>query len=157
MATLTATRAAAAFPTFKTHGSGIQQVAYGSYDFAANPSAADIVKLCKLPAGAVVLGGFMRLEDIDSNATETVDIDIGWAANGAEAVDADGFGNFGVRTGDAVTDYLPEGGSLLPLHGVLKDGFVTFTKETTIQATVVATCATFAAGTISVVVWYVVP
>jgi hypothetical protein len=161
MATLTATRASSTLGVFQPMGSGAVAAAYGSYDFAANPTAADIVQLCRVPAGAVILGGWMRLEDIDSNATETVDIDIGWAANGGsgtyDAVDADGLGNFGVRTGDAVTDYLPEGGSLLPLHGLLKDGFITFTRETLIQATVVAASATFAAGTLSVVVLYVKP
>lgn len=157
MATITGTRAAATFPAFKALGAGIVCAAYGSYDFASNPTIADIVELCKLPAGAVVLGGFARLEDIDSNATETLDVDIGWAANGAVVADPDGFGNFGVRTGDAVTDYLPEGGALLQLHGTIKDGFPTFTRDTVVTATVVAAAATFAAGTISVVVWYVNP
>lgn len=157
MATITGTRAAASFPAFKALGAGIVCAAYGSYDFAVNPTIADVIELAKIPAGAVVLGGFMRLEDIDSNASETIDIDIGWAANGAVAADADGFGNFGVRTGDAVTDYLPEGGTLLPLNGTLKDGFPTFTRDTVVTATVVAAAATFAAGTLSVVVWYVNP
>jgi hypothetical protein len=157
MATLTATRAASAFPAFKASGAGILCAAYGSYDLTANPSAGDIIQLCKLPPGAVVLGGFMRMEDLDTNVTPTIDIDVGWAANGAEAADSDGFGNFGVLNGGAVTNYLPEGGALVPLHGTLKDGVVTFTEETTIQATVVAAAATFAAGTVSVVVHYVVP
>jgi len=157
MATLTGTRAASTFPAFQAVGAGICCAAYGSYDFAVNPTIADIVELCKLPAGAVVLGGFVRIEDIDTNANETLDIDIGYAANGAVAADPDAFGNFGVRTGDAVTDVLPEGGTLLNLHGTLKDGFVTLTKDTIVTATVVAAAATFAAGTISVVVWYVNP
>lgn len=157
MATITGTRAAASFPAYKALGAGTVCAAYGSYDFAANPTVADIIELSKLPAGAVVIGGWFRMEDIDSNATETVDIDIGWAANGAVAADPDGFGNFGVRTGDAVTDYLPEGGTLLPLNGTLKDGFVSFTRDTVVTATVVAAAATFAAGTISVVVLYVNP
>lgn len=161
MATLTATRAAADFPVYKGSGSGDLCVAYGHYDFAANPTAADIVKLCKVPAGAVCLLGWFRMEDIDTNATETIDIDIGWAANGGtttpDSADPDGFGNFGARSGDAVTDYLPEGGTLLPLNGTLKDGPVVFTRETTIQAVVNTASATFAAGTITVTVLYVVP
>lgn len=151
MATTTATRAADTFPVFQGVGSGFLQVAYGSYDMSANPTAADVLELCKLPAGAVVLGGFLRMEDLDSNATETIDIDVGTAA------DSDAFGNFGVQTGDAVTGYLPEGGVLLPLHGTLKDGPVTVTAETTVQLTWVAEAATFAAGTVTLVVFYVVP
>lgn len=161
MATVAGSRASSTLPVFKPSGNGALGVAYGSYDFAANPSAADIVQLCRVPAGAVVVGGFVRIEDIDAHATATFDCDIGWAANGgsgtSDAADPDGFGNLGVHNGTAVTNYLPEGGTILPLNGTLKDGFVTFTRETLIQATVVATCATFAAGTISVVVFYVVP
>lgn len=151
MATTTKARAAASYPAYKNLGAGNLCVAYGSHDFAANPTIADIIELCKVPPGAVILDGFMRLEDIDSNATETLDIDIGTAA------DPDAFGNFGVRTGDAVTDYLPEGGARLPLHGTLKDGPVEVSAETVIQATVVAAAATFAAGTMTVVVYYVTP
>lgn len=155
MATLIATRAASTFPVFKALGAGIVCAAYGSYDLAANPTAADIINFCKLPAGATVIGGWFRLEDVDTNEAEEVDIDIGYAANGDVNADPDGFGNFGVLNGDAVTNYLPEGGTLLPLHGVLKDGFVTFTKETTITGTVNVDALTFAAGTASVVVLYV--
>lgn len=157
MATTTTSRAASTFPAFKALGAGIVCAAYGSHDFAANPTAADIIELCKLPAGAVVLGGWYRAEDIDSNATEEVDIDVGYAANGAVVADPDAFGNFGVQNGDAVTNYLPEGGTLFPLHGVLKDGFLAFTRETTVTATVNVDAATFAAGTISVVILYVNP
>lgn len=151
MATITATRAASTFPVFKGEGSGALCAAYGTYDMAANPTANDILELCRVPAGAVILGGWLRMEDLDSNATETIDIDVGTPA------DPDAFGNFGVRTGDAVTDYLPEGGVLLPLHGTLKDGPVTTTAETIIQATWIAAAATFAAGTVQVVVLYVCP
>lgn len=155
MATLTATRADARFPVFQALGAGVVCAAFGSYDLSANPTAADIIEFCKLPAGATVIGGWFRMEDIDSNATEEVDIDIGFAANGDVSADPDGFGNFGVLNGDAVTNYLPEGGTLLPLHGTLKDGFVTFTKQTTVTGVVNVDAATFAAGTLSVVVLYV--
>lgn len=151
MATLTATRAAANFPVSSFSGAGVLQVAYGSYDMAANPTANDVLLLCKVPANATILGGWVRMEDLDSNATETLDFDVGTSA------DPDAFGNFGVQNGDAVTNYLPEGGILLPLHGTLKDGFVSTTAETTIQLTWIAVAATFAAGTVSVVVQYVVP
>lgn len=151
MATLTATRAEAGFPVSSFVGAGVLQAAYGSYDMSANPTANDILEICKVPAGAVILDGFVRMEDLDSNATETLDFDVGTAD------DADAFGNFGVQNGDAVTGYLPEGGIRLPLHGTLKDGPVTITEETTIQVTWIAVAATFAAGTVTVVVYYVVP
>lgn len=149
MATLTATRAASTFPASLYAGAGVLQAAYGSYDMSANPTANDVLELCKVPAGAVILDGFIRMEDLDSNATETLDFDVGTSA------DADAFGNFGVNPGDAVTGYLPEGGIRLPLHGTLKDGPVSVTSETTIQLTWIAAAATFAAGTVTCVVYYV--
>lgn len=149
MATLTATRAASGFPASLYMGAGVLQAAYGSYDMSANPTANDILEICKVPGGSVILGGWLRVEDLDSNATETIDIDVGTSA------DADAFGNFGVQNGDAVTNYLPEGGVLLPLHGTLKDGPVTVSSDTTIQVTWIAAAATFAAGTVTVVVLYV--
>lgn len=151
MATTTGTRAAATFPAYKGLGAGNLCAAYGSHDFGANPTIADVIEVCKVPAGAVILGGYLRLEDIDSNATETLDLDVGTSA------DPDAFLNGGVRTGDAVTDYLPEGGALIPFHATLKDGVVSATLDTVIQITVVAAAATFAAGTATVVVHYVCP
>jgi hypothetical protein len=149
MATFTADRAAAAFPV---------HAAYGVYNVTAEPAPDDIYKMCKVPAGAVVIGGFLRHPDIDTNATETMDLDVGWAANGTDAADPDGFGNFGVQTGDAVVGYLPEGGVLLPLNGVLASaGPKTFAAETTITVTCVDDPATFAAGYVTVVVFYIVP
>lgn len=156
MTTFTATRAASTFPAFKASGAGILCAAYGSYDIGTEPVPADIYEMCRVPAGATVIGGWLRHEDIDTDATETMDLDVGWLANGDEAADADGFGNFGVQTGDAVTAYLPEGGVLLPLHGVLATaGPKTFNRETVIAITCVDDPATFTAGTVTVVVLYV--
>lgn len=161
MATITATRAASTFPVYQGVGAGNLCAAYGHYDFAVNPTVADIIRLCKLPAGAVVLDGFMRIEDIDTNGSPTLDIDLGWASNGGtgtfDAADPDGFGNFGVLNGTAVTNYTPEGGSRLPLGNNALNGPVAFTRETTVQAVVNAAAATFAAGTIYTVIYYIVP
>lgn len=162
--TLTATRAAADFPVFKATGSGVVCAAYGSYAVAANTEAGDIFKMCKLPAGAVVLGGMLYGADLDTNATETIDLDVGWPANGGsgtyDAADSDGLGNFGVITGDAFAtgNVSNVTGVSYPLAGLLATGVLpAFTKETTIQVLANAAAATFAAGTISVVVYYVVP
>ena len=157
MATLTGSRAAADFPVFQPQGTGINGVAYGSYTFSANPTAGDIIQLCRLPAGAVVLGGWLRSGDIDTNGTPTIDVDVGWAANGVEAADPDGLGNFGTLNGTAVANYLPEGGILVPLNGTLIAGPVAFSAETVIQAVVNTAAATFAAATFTVVVFYTTP
>jgi hypothetical protein len=130
--------------------------AYGEINVTANPAPSDIYELVRLPAGATVIGGYFYIDDLDTG-TETLDIDLGWAGNGAEALDADGFGNNGVLDGDAVAGIKPEVGSWRPLGGVLfTTGPQTFTRETIIQATCVATAATFAAGKMWVKIDYVV-
>jgi hypothetical protein len=159
MATLTAARAASTFPVSAFAGAGVLQAAYGTYTLAANPSAADIVQFCRLPAGATVIGGYLRGEDIDTG-TEALDIDIGWPANGGTGVgataDPDGFGNFGVITGDAVTEWKPEASIFMPLNGTLKSGPVSFDAETIIQGVVNAPANAGGTGVLWVVVFYVV-
>ena len=153
MATLSATRADG---DFQNQG-GEFRVAWGTYDLTANPTAADIIQLCRIPGGATVVGGYFSAEDIDSNATEELNIDLGWAANGVDDADPDGFGNFGVITGDAVAGYVIAG-TIFPLQGkVLTDGPVTFGAETVVQAVVNVDAATFAAGRLTAVVYYHTP
>lgn len=158
MATLTAARAAANFPVGGFAGAGVLNVAYGSYTLAANPTAADIIKFCKVPAGATVIGGWLRGEDIDTG-TEALDIDIGWAANGGTGVgataDPDGFGNFGVITGDVVTELKPEASIFLPLNGTLKSGPVSFDAETSIQGVVNVAANAGGTGVLWLTVLYV--
>ena len=157
MATFTAARAAADFAVFSSHESGLACVAMGTINVAANPAASDVYPMCKVPAGATVTGGTFTVADIDTNATETLDLNVGWLVNADESADDDGFGNFGVLNGDAVTNYKPEVGSILPLGGVIiTAGPKTFTAETTIAVTAVATAATFTAGQMTLVVNYFV-
>ena len=150
MATLTATRAVDGFQ----QGGGEFRAAWGTYDLTANPTAADIIQLCRIPSGATVVGGYLSAEDIDAHATEELNIDLGWAANGVDDADSDGFGDFGVVTGDAVAGY-SIAGTIFPLQGkVLTDGPITFGAETVVQAVVNVDAATFAAGRLTAVVYY---
>lgn len=157
MATFTATRAASTFPVTAVTG-GALNVAWGTIEVAANPVAADVYEMCRVPAGAVVVGGYIYSDDLDTNATETLDLDIGWLSNGTDAADPDGFGNLGVQGTDTVAGIKPESGYQYPFGGVLiTEGPKTLVAETVIAVTTVATAATFAAGTLSVVVHYYVP
>lgn len=161
MTTFTGTRAIYGTPAAGVGDGGSLKVAWGTIDVAVNPVAADIYEMCRVPAGATIMGGYFRGDRLDTNATETLDIDIGWAANGGtgtyDGVDADGLGNLGVLTGDAFA--LGNVANVVsynyPLNGLLNTGvFPTFTQETVIQLTCVATAATFAAGTLAVVIEY---
>lgn len=158
MTTFTATRAASTFPAFQASGSGVLCAAYGTIEVTANPVANDVYEMCRIPAGAVIVGGRIYSDDLDTNATETLDLDVGWLANGVEAADPDGLGNLGVFTTDTVAGVKPESGYNFAFGGkLITDGPHAFSAETVIAVTCVATAATFAAGTLSVVVYYVVP
>lgn len=152
--TLTSDRAGATFPVFRALGAGIVCAAYGTYDIAANVEDGDIFEMCKLPKGSTVIGGYLMGEDLDTG-TETLDMDIGWAANDDEVAVPDGFGNLGVLTGD-VSVHLPVAGLYIPLQGVLQaDGPKSFTAETTIQIEANAAANIGGTGRITLVVFYV--
>lgn len=162
MTDITTTRGASTFPVYKPQGAGNLAAAYGTYTWAAALETGT-VSLCRLPAGAVVIGGWIMGDDLDTG-TEALDFDIGWAANGVEAVDTDGFGNFGVVTGDAFA-----AGNLSVAAGInywlpavtgckLADtGPVSFTNETVITMTINAAANAGGTGTITVVLLYLVP
>lgn len=163
--TLTAARGVPNFPTAAFAGAGVLQVAYGTYDIAANVEAGDIFEMCWLPGGAVVVGGFIHAGILDSNAgAETLDMDLGWAANGGsgtyDGVDLDGFGNFGVWKGDAFAtgNINREATNQFSIGGAaLVDGKLPFfTKRTKVQIYANAAAATFAAKSVSVAIFYVI-
>ncbi len=154
--TLTADRAAATFPVFKPQGAGVVAFAYGVYEIAANVEDGDIFEMCRVPAGAVVIDGFVRADDLDTG-TEALDMDVGWAANGTDTADPDGFGNLGVWTGDAVAGIKPEVQIYYPFNGVLKDGPKTFAAETVIQVEANVAANAGGTGTLYVGVYYLVP
>lgn len=157
MATFTATRAAANFPVTKP-SAGSLGVAWGTIEVAANPVQNDVYQMCRVPKGAIVVGGYIYSDDLDTNATETLDLDVGYAANGTDTADPDAFGNLGVMGTDTVAGIKVESGYQYPFGGVLiTDGPKQLNAETIITVTCNATAATFAAGTLSVVVYYQVP
>lgn len=152
--TVTADRAAANFPVAAGGVAGDAKVAWGTYDIAAATADGDIIKLCRVPRGGTVLGGWLIGEDIDTG-TETWDADLGWAANGDEAADPDGFGNFGVMSGDAVDGN--EVGIFRHMGGVLRtDGPKTFGAETVLQLEVNAAANAGATGRVTLIVFYTV-
>lgn len=158
MATFTSTQVSSGRAHHPQIGDPGVITAYGQIEVEANPADGDIYELVKVPSGATVLGGYLYADDLDTDVTaETLDMDIGWAANGVDAADPDGLGNLGVWTGDAITGIKPEVGNYFVLGGVLfTAGPKTFSAETTIQVEANAAAATFAAGKMWVVVHYVI-
>lgn len=145
-------RAKAAFPVAHYAGGGVVQAAYGEFTLTETPEVGDVYALCKLPGGALVMGGYLFATDIDTG-TETLDIDLGWEANGTEAADPDGFINSGVLTGDAITDLLAAGQVYRPIAIPGQ----TFSAITTVVATVNAVAAAGGTGRVGCVVYYQCP
>ncbi len=155
--TFTSKRAKTGFPASSLGMGGSLKIASGSINITANPTAGDIYEFCKVPAGAVVTGGYILGPDLDTNATETLDMDIGWKATADEITDTDGFGNLGVWTGDVTADLKPVVGIRYPLQGVLLTaGPKLFTAEAVIQAYCNVTAATGGTGIVTMVVEYFV-
>lgn len=157
MATFTSVQAAATYPVAKPSTAGVLMCAYGTIEVTANPVANDIYQMLRLPKGAIIQGGVITSDDLDTNATETLDLDIGWAGNGVDTADPDGLGNLGVMGTDTVAGIKPEAGYNYPIGGTfITDPPLAFGAETIIQITCVATAATFAAGTLSLRIYYTV-
>jgi hypothetical protein len=136
-------------------GGGVLNVNYATYNFLVNPTAADVVKMFKLPARSTVIGGYIYAPDLDTGS-DALDIDVGWAANGTELADPDGFGNMGVLNGAAITNLKPETGIWRPLGGVLfTTGPQFFTNETDIQLVVIAPANAGGTGRLTLVVHFV--
>jgi hypothetical protein len=150
------TRAASTFPVAAGGPAGVVHVAWGTYTHASNLAATTIIEYCRIPRGATVVGGYWCATDLDTG-TEELDIDIGWAANGVDTADPDGFGNLDVLTGD-VSVHVPVASIWVPLQGVLfTAGPKTFGAETVCQAVVNVDAATGGTGQSTMVVYYTVP
>jgi hypothetical protein len=157
MATFTAARASPTFPVAKPIGGGTVSAAWGTIEVTAAPIIADIYEMCRVPGGAVVIGGQILSDDLDTG-TGTLDIDVGWAANGVDVANSSGLANIGPQPTGIVAGIKSEAGYNYQLAGVLvTDGPKTFAAETVITVTVVAAANVFTAGTLSVVVYYLNP
>ena len=137
----------------------------GYYDIAANVEDGDIFELFEVPAGFLCTAGQVMSADIDTG-TEALDMDLGWAANGTASAatlllpwgesytdsgytaDPDGLGNFGVWTGDAITDLKPAGSVYYP---IILPTSLWFAAPTMIQLEANAAAGTFTAGRVTVI------
>ena len=129
---------------------------YSTYVIAAALSAADIIQMGKLPKGAVPIGGYLAVTDIDTG-TEALEIDVGIAANGVDSADPDFFTNSGVITGDAGA-----GSGITTNAAEVRTFYGPFPvpmlhDETIVTATIVAAANAGGTGTVVVRVDYITP
>lgn len=139
---------------------GVAHIARGTYEIASALSATDTVTFCSIPANSTVVFGFLSGDDIDTGAEE-LEIDVG------DGTDPDLYLDSGVITGDAVTNLLPTYASgglfFLPFNGVLKNGPLTPTADSTdaniskIIGTITAAAKAGGTGTLNLLALYEVP
>jgi len=157
MTTFTATRAAATFPVAQSHIAGTLCRAWGTIAVTDAPADDDIYQMCRVPAGATITGGYLHTEDLDQHGTETLDLMVGWAANGSDAADPNGLMLAATLTGD-ISVHLDVASTMLFFGGVLTGaGPKTLENETIIQVECNTAAATFNAGQMSLYVDYLSP
>jgi hypothetical protein len=161
MTTFTADRAAASFPVAQAHTAGNLMVSHGTYEVTINPVDGDIYKMCKVPGGATIIGGFFYADDLDTG-TEALDVDVGWAANGGsgtyDSASVAGLANLGTLSGDASAPNLATAvGLIYNLAGANfgNGDLPAFTEETTIQIEANTAAETFTAGAMTVVIFWI--
>ncbi len=123
---------------------GRLRVAYDEYVAAGAITSGDIIKMMKLPPKARVLDVIFSSSDLGTTGTAVV----GWAANGVDNADTDGF----LTTIDlnAAAINASMAATAVPPAGQFKQ----FSVETQVQ--VELTASTTAAGTIKLAVLFVV-
>ncbi len=141
-ATLYATKAKA--PAFMPNdGRGV--VLDDTYSFTANPTAADEIRLVRIPAGTRVSGVEIDCTDLDTNGAPTFVFSAGYrpvsSADGALAASTAYFAAAGQTTGQSagrkVCNFLP----------------ITFQQDVWLIITIGTASATFAAGTMTGIVY----
>lgn len=124
---------------------GDLKVLYGSKTFATAPSAADTIKMFKIPAGFTPLFGWLVGDDIDTG-TEALELDVGVTGDTTKYLDS------GVITGDAIANEKITVGIKIPLQEDLMTVKPTaFTAETDCIVTVTAAANAGGTGTVTVV------
>jgi hypothetical protein len=140
MPTYSSVQSALNAPVYKPSGNDVAFV-YGVVEASTALLKSDVLEFVRV-GPCKVIDGFLRANDIDTHTTETLEIDVGTAA------DPDALLDSGVLNGDPITDHYPTyaaaNGIYLHLNG-LNDGPVAYTSETLIQG--VATAAPAGGGT----------
>jgi hypothetical protein len=110
----------------------------GSIAVSANPTAADVLRILTIPAGTRVDAVMVASTDMDTDASPTFVVSVGYAYVDGSSASAAYFG--------AAGQTFPKTGS----DGVLLRKFapITFEKDAYLTMTVGTAAATFAAGTI---------
>jgi hypothetical protein len=126
------------------HGfGGTKKVSYGFVDFSGTITTADAANVCQLPVGAIVLHVTIESDDLDTNATPTITLNVGDAGLATRYFSGSTAAQAGtVAIANAITGLFYQ---------------VTGTNDTMVRVAVAANAATSAAGTVRIAVEYVLP
>lgn len=145
MATVSSSKVADTVPTRTPHNGVVAVKATYAVPASGDGTAADdIIQMVKVPKGATILDVTLTSEDLDSNGTPTIVLDVGDGddpdrfIDGSNVAQAGGVARLGSGVAAAATDGL----------------FYTYTAEDTIDVKVVTAAATKAAGNITLAVLY---
>jgi hypothetical protein len=169
MTTYTATRAASTFPIFKPTGAGYSATAWGTIDLTTALAATDVIKMCKLPRGAVVTGATLKGDTLASGATaasQSMVLNIGVDASVTTALGSTvttlststALAASTIPNGAAVAN-VKDAGYNWPLGGLITtQGPFQLQDDGTVYITVVASAGggSFVSGTLTLVVDYLV-
>lgn len=168
MAVYTATRAGSNRPSSASGWAVDSKRAWGTIEFTATPLLGDTIYMVKLPKGAMITGGFLQGDKIDSvtAGSSLMSINIGLdkaftTADGTSFTSASGSNalasawNLGPDAATSAT-YKPDNNVRnVPLGGVLlTNGPILTSDETNVYITVNASAVAFTSGTITLLVDY---
>lgn len=126
------------------HGfGGNLKVSYGEVAFSGTITTADVATVLNLPVGAIVWGVTIEADDLDTNATPTITLNVGDAGNASRYIG----GSTAAQTGAT--------GVATAATGIFY--VVTGTNDTAVRVAVAANSATSAAGLVRVAVAYWLP
>src|SRR5262245_15857641 len=164
MATFVATRAGVTRPTVNVGWANDSKTQWGAIAITAKPSQNDVFQMLRLPKGALVYGGRLRGDKIDSSASgsASLQVNIGFdkavviqgGTNAGVTVTASSTSNALASTWSlgpdaaAVTGYKPDADVRnLPLGSLLlTDGPLLTTDETVVSVTIVTSCLALTTG-----------
>lgn len=125
------------------HGfGGNMKVSYGEVAFTGTITTADSATIFNLPVGAIVVGGFIEGDDLDTGATPAITLNLG------DAGDADRY--FAAST----VAQAGTAGTALAVTGL---GFTVTAGNTAVVLAVAANAATSAAGSVRAALFYILP
>lgn len=125
------------------HGFGGNcKVAYGECAFSGTITTADSATICNLPLGAIVVGALIEADDLDTNGTPTITLNLGDSGSATRYFS----GSTVAQAGTAASATATTG-----LLNTVAAG------QTAVIVAVAANSATSAAGNVRVAIQYFIP